>query len=158
MSANRIQKLFKLTFADWLLLAQCFYFLALSKRKIKFLTFQKVAPTLGNLNQDVRFDLTPTEYAESEKIRLFTMRASRLVPWRSVCMDQAMTGIILLKKKHIPCTLYMGVRKKDEGQGLDAHAWVVCGDKIVLGGQKSLFYTVTARFANDFTTAISEER
>lgn len=150
MDAERIQKLFNLTLSDWLLLVQCVYFLARSKSKIKFQKFQQVAPTLGEINTPVRKELSAFEYEAAEKIRLFTMRASRMVPWRSVCMDQAMTGVILLKKKRIPCTLYMGVRKKESGSGLDAHAWVVCGDKIVLGGQKSQFYTVTASFSNDF--------
>lgn len=148
MSAHRIQKLFQLSLTDWVLLAQCIYFLAISKSKIKLLKFQKVAPTLGKINDEARSILTPTEYAQAEKIRLFIMRASRFVPWRSVCMDQAMTGVILLKKKRIPCTLYMGVRKKESGKGLDAHAWVICGEQIVLGGQKSKFYTETARFTN----------
>ncbi len=158
MSTPRLKKLLHLKFSDFSLFIQSVYYLALSKRKIKRSSFKDVAPTLGGLNQEIRKELSNSEYAIAEKIRLATMRASRVVPFRSVCMDQAMAGVILLKKHHIPCTMFLGVRKREEEIGLDAHAWVVCGEKIVLGGQKSLFYTVTARFANNFTTTISEEK
>jgi hypothetical protein len=150
VSSTRLKKILHLKFSDVSLFIQSVYYLTLSKRKIKRSSFKKVAPTLGKLNQEIRKELSNSEYLLAEKIRLATMRASRVVPFRSVCMDQAMTGVILLKKHHIPCTLFLGVRKREEGNGLDAHAWVVCGDKIILGGQKSLFYTVTASFSNDF--------
>lgn len=149
MSTTRLKKLLHLKLSDVSLFIQCVYFLSLSKLKIKRTSFKEVAPTLGNLNKDIRNELSNSEYEIAEKIRLATMRASRVVPFRSVCMDQAMTGVVLLKKHRIPCTLFLGVRKKETGKGLDAHAWVVCGNKIILGGQKSKFYTVTARFTND---------
>ena len=150
MSTSRFKKILHLKFSDVSLFIQCVFYLTLSKQKIKRSSFKEIVPTLGELNQEIRKELSNSEYAIAEKIRLATMRASRFVPFRSVCMDQAMAGVILLKKHRIPCTLFLGVRKREEGNGLDAHAWVVCGDKIVLGGQKSLFYTVTASFSNDF--------
>ena len=58
---------------------------------------------------------------------------SRYTPWKSLCMVQALTAQTILSIKRIPCTIYLGIAKDDQ-QKLQAHAWLMCGDFVVTGG------------------------
>jgi hypothetical protein len=52
----------------------------------------------------------------------------------------------LLREKHIPCTLYLGVGRDDDGKPV-AHAWTRVGAYSVTGGDGSK-YACVAKFAN----------
>lgn len=55
-------------------------------------------------------------------IKKSIQRVSRFVFWRNKCIEQSLTALIMLKKRKIPYTLYMGVRKYD-GK-MHAHVWI----------------------------------
>lgn len=55
------------------------------------------------------------------------------VPWRTSCLVQAVAGCLLLRRRGIAATIRLGV-KKDNG-ALAAHAWLMVGGQVVLGGQ-----------------------
>lgn len=57
--------------------------------------------------------------------------AARLVPGAS-CLPQAIAGQILLTWQGFTSTVRIGVASK--GEGLKAHAWLLSGDHLVLGG------------------------
>ena len=65
-------------------------------------------------------------------------RAARFVPWRSDCLVQAQAGQNWLKRYGIQSEIQLGARKLPGGQ-MDAHAWLVCDDKIVTGGDITSF-------------------
>ena len=58
---------------------------------------------------------------------------SHLVPFAS-CLTQAQACQILLARRGIASRLCLGVRENHSG-GLEAHAWVICEDRLVLGGE-----------------------
>jgi len=60
-------------------------------------------------------------------------RLARRVPWRATCLVQALAGWLLLKRRGIVATIRFGVAKSEAG--LAAHAWLVVGSEIVLGGE-----------------------
>ena len=57
---------------------------------------------------------------------------SRHVPG-ATCLTQALAAHALLARSGHKSRIEIGVRK-DEERGFLAHAWVVCGDQIVIGG------------------------
>ena len=61
---------------------------------------------------------------------------SARVPWRSDCMVQALAAQRWLAKAGLPSEFYIGVRKGDAGC-LVAHAWLMCRDHLVTGGDIS---------------------
>jgi hypothetical protein len=65
-------------------------------------------------------------------------RAARFVPWRSDCLVQAQAAQNWLKEHGIQSEIQLGARKLPGGQ-MDAHAWLVCDDKIVTGGDITSF-------------------
>jgi hypothetical protein len=150
VSVSKVKKLQSLTFNEWILILLSIYYLAKSKINISLYPFKKIAKTFGELGVQNIHIPSDSDYIQIEKIKLATLRAGRIVPWRSVCLDQAMCAAILLQRYKISYTLNLGVRKKEDGKSLDAHAWIVCGDKIVLGGEKSKFYIITASYSKLF--------
>lgn len=53
------------------------------------------------------------------------------------CLPQALVACRLIRKKGYDVTLKIGVRKV-AGNGLAAHAWLVHGDRVILGDLPSL--------------------
>lgn len=71
-----------------------------------------------------------------KQIRWAISRASTIIPWRSVCLDQALSAQQMLASREIRGILYMGVSKEDDpnkNKALKAHAWLKCGDFFVTG-------------------------
>jgi len=67
------------------------------------------------------------------------------MPWECKCLAQAITGKMMLKKRKISSTLYLGVAK-DENGGLIAHAWLRVGEIIILGGGGLNRFAVVSTF------------
>lgn len=59
---------------------------------------------------------------------------SRFVPYAS-CLTQALSCQVLLARRRIPSQIHVGVRA-DETGAFRAHAWLVCRDRVVLGGNE----------------------
>lgn len=74
-------------------------------------------------------------------------RGARLVP-TATCLTQALSMQVLLGRAGYPSRLYLGVKKNDKN-GFEAHAWVECGDCIVIGGDSSHDWTPLTAW--DFT-------
>lgn len=58
-------------------------------------------------------------------------KTSRLIPC-STCLSKALAGYVLFAKNHYKINLHIGVRKNEKLE-LEAHAWLSCDGKIVLG-------------------------
>ena len=69
--------------------------------------------------------------------------ASRLVPGAS-CLTQALAGQRLLAERGLGSRVRIGVRP-DEGGGFFAHAWLLRGDHVLLGGAESMSGHATIR-------------
>lgn len=94
------------------------------------------------------------ESPETEEMEIYryARSVSRIVDhvcnktvWESKCLVRALTAQHLLKKKHIPSTLYLGC-SVIEGE-MTAHAWLRCGEMYVTGGNGSGYAIVDRFFA-----------
>jgi hypothetical protein len=72
-------------------------------------------------------------------------RASRVTPWVSNCLPQAITAKQMLQKRGLRSTLYLGLARAS-AEKVNAHAWLRCGQFFVTGGNGRGF-TVVAAFA-----------
>lgn len=79
-------------------------------------------------------------------VGLAIRRASRYVPWRCKCYEQAIAAKMILRAYGYQTTLYYGVAKNPDQQ-LIAHAWVRCGDYIVTGRKGMQRFAVVGTFA-----------
>ncbi|NOX60441.1 MAG: lasso peptide biosynthesis B2 protein [Chloroflexi bacterium] len=71
-------------------------------------------------------------------------RAAHITPWRSKCLEQAVAGHWMLRRRGLPNALYLGVNKT--GQHMEAHAWLRSGEHIITGRAGMENYRVVACF------------
>ncbi|MDZ7717597.1 MAG: lasso peptide biosynthesis B2 protein [Balneolaceae bacterium] len=106
-------------------------------------SFKKLSKKLGELNTiPLQADSKPETFNLADKIR----HVSQVVPWESKCLVQAVVAKILLRKRGIESTLYLGVRKAEDGSSLEAHAWLDVGNQTILGGDVSDQFTVVSSY------------
>jgi hypothetical protein len=90
--------------------------------------------------------LSPAQAQVALRVSWAVRRASSLTPWPSVCLPQAITAKVLLRRYGITSTLYLGAAFNDH-QSLLGHAWLRCGPLYVTGGSGHEHYGVVASFA-----------
>ncbi len=79
------------------------------------------------------------------RIKRAIERASRLTPWVSNCLPQAIAAKQMLQKRGLRSTLYLGLARAS-AEKVNAHAWLRAGKLFVTGGTGRGF-TVVAAFA-----------
>ncbi len=124
--------------AAWLLLARLALLLVPFRRLARGLgTFVPPTDSRGAQGQPY----TPHEYVLlAHDIGWAVTRAARHVPFRAVCLPQAMAARIMLNRRGVASAMHFGAaRGKDKP--LDAHAWLDAAGVEVTG------YPVAAQFA-----------
>lgn len=134
----------RLTFSDLTALAEALVLCTVASVMLRVLPFSRVAPRLG-----MHMAVSPPHHpgattGDVRRVRLAVARAARLLPWKPVCLPQAVTAQWMLRRRAVPSTLYLGT---DPERGLDAHAWVRVGGVIVTGGDDPRHYTVVSTFS-----------
>lgn len=71
-------------------------------------------------------------------------RASRKIPWRTVCFHQGLATHWMLRARRIPSQLHYGIRTGEDR--LAAHVWVSVDDAIVIGGEEAAQHACVATF------------
>jgi hypothetical protein len=132
---------------DYVNFMEAWILLHISKMFILFMPFKKIAGKIGKLQvESSKFQINSAKINEVEHA---IRRASRFSLHKSKCYDQALTGKFMLKRRNLSATIYFGLAK-DAQNGLSAHAWVRCGNRIVTGKKGMENFTVIAAFGDPF--------
>ena len=158
----KISQLLKMNRVQLALFVEAALTLALARFYVHFFAFKKYIYRVGEpfAQEPEKSDfITEGNLEILRKISREIERAARNVPWNAVCLPQAMAGKWMLKRRHIPSVMFLGVAKEravaaglkefEEGQwqpGLKAHAWLKVGNFIVTGRQGHQQFTVVGRF------------
>ena len=96
-------------------------------------------------------DLVPdtAQIQQAERIALLIEGAARRLPWRSTCLIKALAGWQLLRQHGLNPHIQLGVQQHAE-TGLGAHAWLVLGDKNILGGKEAPGFSTIITPRNQF--------
>jgi len=70
-------------------------------------------------------------------------RVARVTWWRSMCLEKALAGKWMLRRRGIPSTMYVGMAR--QGSEFVAHAWLV-GEGQTLTGAGKVSYAALAAF------------
>ena len=62
--------------------------------------------------------------------------------WRSMCLEKALAGKWMLRRRGIPSTMYVGMAK--EGDRFIAHAWLVGEGRTLTGAATKVYATLAA--------------
>lgn len=111
---------------------------------LKLFPFRRVADHLGRHMAESAPQQDPATVAEVRRIGWAVTTAARHLPWKPVCLPQAVAAQWMLRREGIPSTLYLGI---DPNGNYDAHAWVRAGSVIVTGGPSIQRYAVVSTFA-----------
>lgn len=77
---------------------------------------------------------SPADRIAARRLAVHVERAASRLPWGALCLPQAVSLSIMLKKKNIPHHLIVAIRPAGQREAADAlHAWVECAGTIVLG-------------------------
>lgn len=101
--------------------------------------FVKIEPCLGEKGKE----MCPYDVMDADRINSVKTAIScvcRHTPWESKCFVQALTAKLMLVRRRIPGTLYLGLRNAENG-AMIAHAWTKCGDIYVTGGRGDVYNT-----------------
>lgn len=124
--------------AIWLLLARIALlgipFPTLARRLGAFVPPTDERVTLAGRNASAR------DAELAAEIGWATVRAARHVPFKAVCLPQAMAARIMLRRRDVPSVLHFGAAKGRNKQ-IDAHAWLDAAGIEVTG------YPVARQFA-----------
>lgn len=139
-------KIRKVSSKDWGLFIKAIFWTGIARVLILLVPLKRFSFLLGT-----HMKVTPETAASENMVLLRAVgiaitRASRFVPWRCKCYEQAIAAKIILRGYRLQTTLYYGVAK-DQDKKLIAHAWVRSGDFIVTGQPGMKRFTVVGTFA-----------
>ena len=91
------------------------------------------------------------QVSEAAKIGRLVERFAAWMPFRAVCLQQAVATSRMLLRRRVPAVLCLGVSSDPNhrlvpSEGRAAHAWVCVGDRVVCGGTALQHYAVVGRF------------
>lgn len=75
--------------------------------------------------------------------------ASRFTPWQSTCLVQVLAAQRMLQERLLPGAFYIGAAPgagEAGAEGLDAHAWLKCGNTFITGEAGHARYAVVSVF------------
>jgi hypothetical protein len=111
---------------------------------LRAVRFSRVAPRLGRHMVESPPHRQGVSAGDIRRLRWAVATAARILPWKPVCLPQAVTAQWMLRRRGIPSTLYLGT---DPASGYHAHAWVRVGEVIMTGGDDPRRYTVVSTFS-----------
>jgi hypothetical protein len=125
--------------------------LILARMALNLISFPRLARHLGTFvpPSDARVAdavsaAIPKQARLAAEIGWAVTRSARYVPFKAVCLPQAMAARVMLKRRGIKSVMHFGAAKgQNNGQSrpLDAHAWLNAAGVEVTG------YPVAAQFA-----------
>ncbi|MBW7886440.1 MAG: lasso peptide biosynthesis B2 protein [Caldilineaceae bacterium] len=146
---RRIRNFLGRPWADKWLFVQAYLLLGVTRLAINTMPFPRLARYFGSRMVETPEDAPVEHLRQARRVAWAIRRASPYTPWNSNCFPQALTAKILLRRRRIPSTLYLGSAIKKDEQILESHAWLRCGSLYVTGGNGRQHFAVLAAFGDD---------
>lgn len=98
----------------------------------------------------------PEALDQAQRIGWAVQAAAGYTPWRSSCLVQVLAAQRMLQRRLLPGAIYIGALLEEgpgEGAdpetnaGLDAHAWLKCGEVFITGESGHERYAVVTAFS-----------
>lgn len=149
-SSSPWRTLLAISWADRFLLLETIVWLGIARVAVLLVPFKRLSTRLGQAMAE-----TPSTDDDSRRDSLRRIRwaldvMSRRAPWRCKCLERGIAGKMMLRRRGVPNTLYLGIARSSDParHALDAHAWLRSGSYFVTGGEDHDRYTVVSTFAH----------
>jgi hypothetical protein len=121
------------------LFIEAFYYLIICQILILLYPFKKIIIRQKLEDTNLITQDYPIVESYNKDISWAVKSAAKYVPFKALCLVQALTAQRMLKKRKIKGFLFLGLKKdKGSAKGLAAHAWVKCNNFIITGGDQPL--------------------
>jgi hypothetical protein len=148
---SKLRKALALSASDWLLIAQALMWFVAVEVGLRCLVLQKL---LQIIQRPGNATTGSTEQGEPrvvpERVAYCVGLAAR-VHWSATCLKKSLVLYALLMRWGFEARLLIGAARGTRGQ-LDAHAWLECQGKVLLGetalGQYTPLYAVAGSTAH----------
>lgn len=117
----------------WRLAVEASVALALASVAVRLVPDSRTARLLGTPvpAQAGEHPRAPAARAEAQRVGRAVAGVARVLPWRPVCLPQAIATRAMLRRRSIPATCHLGMLP---GTPRAAHAWVSVDGVVVQGG------------------------
>ncbi len=139
--SRKLRRFGKLSPADRWLFLRAICALAMARMQLATLPFERLSARLSD--GDVQGVAHP-DPEFPQRVAFAVRSAAANVPWDATCLPQAIAARALLQRHGYRPTIHLGVERLGD-DALAGHAWLTCGDAIVLGGENLGRYTETHR-------------
>jgi len=133
---RQIYKFLRLPSTDRCLLVKSAFLVVAIRLGLWLLPFQTLWRLLARMSQ-ATIEAQEADQAYLDRVVWAVTVASRYMPGAITCLTRALASVVLLGQCGHRVCLRIGVAKGEGGQ-LEAHAWVECEERIVVGGSKQL--------------------
>ncbi len=123
---RKIGRFLRMNATQQWLLVEAALLLGVARITILTVPFRRVVPWLQRAPESSACDA-----ATVMAVRQAVTVAARNVPWKAVCLPQAMAAKAMLARRGHGSALHIGAGMAD--RGLMAHAWLVAGGEVVVG-------------------------
>ncbi len=144
---RRLLRFIKLPGQMKLLCVEAYLLLSFSALILRIFRFSAIAGVLGYANRETSHSDHGIDPYLVKQISLAIQLMQRYTFRESTCLIQAYTAKMMLRKRKLKSTVYLGVAKMADTK-MTAHAWVRCGTIFVTGGDASQVFTITGKFAD----------
>lgn len=132
---TKIRSFLRLPFNIKLFVLELCSFLTLAKAAIVLLPFSFISKYIltKRLGKPYTKDIEQ-KYNTLHKTTAYTYELSQYLPWKSLCLDQALAARWMLHRRKITTKLYFGVMLDHTiHKKVKAHAWLMVGEHCVTG-------------------------
>jgi hypothetical protein len=143
---KKLKLFFVLKLQDKILFIEAYLLLGWG-RWLKGIPFSKIAPKLGNNQNETSYDYEESNLKLLREITQMINLASNYTFWESECLVKAFAARKMLERRGLSSTLYLGTRRNEDGK-LEAHAWLRSGPFYITGSEGMERFTVIATFSN----------
>jgi hypothetical protein len=124
-----------------LLFFRAYFLSAFVKFSLIFLPFRKVLNWQGSVHIESSDQPDEASLDFRKSLQSAMRLCDKYTIWKTECYTQALTAKIILNRKGIPGTIYIGFQKNDKGI-YKGHAWLRSYDRIITGGAEKHNYLV----------------
>lgn len=139
-----IKKYSQLSASDKILLFEASIILIIIKLLIRLLPIRFYKKIFGKQNSEPEIQVSENQSHTLYKISQAIVRSRKVIPWKSKCLTEAIAAKIMLRKRGIASTLFLGINKDEDK--MIAHAWLRCGNTYITGRRGMNKFVVLSSF------------
>ncbi len=144
-SENKIIKFLSLPWSEKTLFLESLFYLIFAYIALKLTAWKRILPMIGELKKESAKITNPGNTEVLNEIKVAMKRAHSAVPLGSKCFIMAIGTRLMLNRRKITSTIYIGFKKGNED--FEGHAWIRSEDIILAGGAGRNDYEIIAYYS-----------